>query len=121
MKAVIRRYGLIIFLTALSLQVFPQHPERKGVLRSTITLEQLKKAITIEDLIDDLPGGYEVVFFRLGIGGKNLKDHEINLEKKRLNNTFELAQAGDTIFIEYIQLKKRGVTQSQFTCSPENW
>jgi hypothetical protein len=98
------------FLLIFSLSAFSQQSEKKGFLRSTITVQTLKSAITIEELIENLPPDYEVVFYRLSLAGKDLQkiDWKPDNEKNVLNNTFQLVEAGQRIYIEYIEVKRKG-------------
>ena len=64
-----------------------QQPEKKGFFRSTISVKDLKKAITIEELIVNLPPDYEVVSYHVSIAGKNLlQDWNADYQKNILNN-----------------------------------
>jgi hypothetical protein len=109
MKSEFFNPALFIFLIIFSHAVLSQEPEKKGFLRSTITLEELKKAKTVEELIVNMPPDYEVVFFRLSIAGKNIKtDWTPDFQKNILNNTFQYMESGQKVYIEYIEVKRKG-------------
>lgn len=90
--------------------VLSQQPEKKGFVYSTITLEKLKNAKTIEEVIVNFPEGYEVVHYRLSIAAKDaqkkMEDWEPDNVKNVLNNTFQIVEAGWRIGIEYIEVKR---------------
>jgi len=110
MKVSFYRPELFIILLFFSFSVLSQQPEKKGFLRSSVTAEKLKKALTIDELIENFPAGYEVVSYRISIAGKGLKqaDWNVDYEKNILNNTFQSVEAGQKIYIEYIEVKKKG-------------
>jgi hypothetical protein len=109
MKVAFYRFAFIFLLMNFSLLVLAQQPEGKGFLRSTITVEKLRSAKVIEELIENMPEGYEVVFYRLSLAGKNIMpDWKPDMEKNVLNNTFLKVEAGQRVYIEYIEVKRKG-------------
>ena len=106
-----------------SLLVSAQQPEKKGFLRSTVTLEKLKNAKTIDELIVNFPEGYEVVHYRISIAGKDLKnlpeDWQPDYEKNVLNNTFQLVEVGWRVNIEYIEVKRKGTDSKPVRLQPQ--
>lgn len=89
---------------------FSQAPVKNGFLRSTFTVEKIKMAKVIDELIENLPPDYDVVFYRLSLAGKDLQkmDWKPDNEKNVLNSTFQFIEAGQRIYIEYIEVKRRG-------------
>ena len=111
--------GLLIFLVIFNHPVLSQQPEKKGFLRSTITVKELKKAITVEELIVNLPPDYEVVSYHVSIAGKNLKpDWEPDYKKNILNNTFQSIEPGQRIYLEYIEVKRKGIESKPVHLQP---
>ncbi len=123
MKDAFYRFVFLFFLMNFCLVALAQHPEKKGFLISTITLEKLKNAKTIEEVIVNFPEGYEVVSFHISLAGKDLvklaEDWEPDYKKNVLNNTFQIVQVGWRVGIEYIQVKRKGTDSKPVHLQPQ--
>jgi len=123
MKPAIYRLTFIFLVMNFSLPVIAQQPEKPGWVRSTITLEKLKGAKTIDEVIVNLPEGYEVVHYNLSIAAKDqqkkLENWKPDYEKNVLNNTFQIVEVGWRIGIEFIEVKRKGTDSKSVHLQPQ--
>ena len=124
MKAAFYRLAFLFFLMNFGLSVSAQEPEKKGFLRSTITLEKLQNAKTIEEVIVNFPEGYEVVHYNISLGRKDLdkigEKWEPDYQKNVLNNTFQIVEVGWRVGIEYIEVKRKGTDSKPVHLQPQD-
>src|SRR5436190_4173629 len=104
----LRYAGLLIFLILLRPDSFAQ--SGSGAKKNTqyISVDRLKNAKTVEDLLTLFPAELEIVSCRISIVGKDIKYSEHVLPDHTLPDIVKNVRAGQWMYIEYIRIKKKG-------------
>ena len=73
-----------------------------------ISEARLKSAKIVEELIDQFPTEFEIVSCRISLVGKDIKYQEHSLPDHTIGDLFGGIHYGHKIFLEYIQVRKKG-------------
>jgi len=110
--------GYLFLLFLISHQVIAQPGAPAKKISQPITIERLKSAVIVENLLDSFPAELEIVSCMISIAGKDIKYTETKLPDHNLPDIFGGVHAGHKIFVEYVRVGKPGSKAQPFMYPP---
>ena len=118
MSGISKTLACLFLLFQINQQATAQSDAAAKKESQLITIDRLKSASIVEELLDSFPRELEIVSCMISISGKDIKYRETKLPDHHLTALFEGVHAGHKIYVEYIRVTRPGSKAQPFIFPP---